>query len=307
MIVVLHFHGIFIDGIAFTHQNLDPSFSAHQLQTVAVPINGAALGANSTQIIGECAASQVGLMWIDLHGPVNGAGCRLVAGIRLDQRGRAGGMAAVPAAHVRFFLGRRILLIAVLEREPSEIAAQAGAAVVHVFSNVGLILDGDRLVGCCDPGNGKVVICPGCDCYGCSVHFYRALHQRTALGQLVMERQAVAGIKGKAVRVEYDRPIGGGAGAGHAGRLSRLGQPGGLGDGHGVAAADAQAVEHAVSTGKQVCGIGNFFAARVARKEQLVVEGGLIGDLQWRRRVSLGRLTRVEFRAAEGQGRFSLL
>ena len=247
-------------------------------------------------------------MGIDSHCPINGTGCRIVSAVCFHQRGRAGSSAAVPAADILFDFGCRIILAAILECKPCNIAAQACAAVVHILWRMALIGDGNGLaIRCsCNWENGKIAICPVCRCCVCSVHLYRAGHQRTAAGELIVKCQIIFWRKVKTIRLECNRPIGGGAGAVcMAGRVSLLCQPCRLGYWYGVAAADDQSVEHAIFTGKQFSCIAYLLAACAVRfrQKKIIVDGGLIGYCQRFCRISLCSLTCVEFCTAKGQGR----
>lgn len=71
------------------------------------------------------------------------------------------------------------------------------ATVVHLLRHMALIGDCDRLVICCNWGNGKVIIRSGCCCYRRSIYLYGAVHQCTAIGEPVMECQIVTILKSK--------------------------------------------------------------------------------------------------------------
>ena len=261
-------------------------------------------GTANLQVVDKCTAFEVCLMGIDFHCPINGVGCRIVSAVCFHQRGRAGSSAAVPAADILFNLGCRIILAAILERKPCNIAAQACAAVVHIFFHMALIGNGDRLVVRCNWGNGKIVICSDCRCYGCSAHLYRSIHQRTAARKLIVKRQIIFPYKVKAIRLECNRPIGGGAGAVcMAGRVSLLCQPYGLGNRYGVAATDIQAVEHIVFTGKQFRRVAYLLIACATRQKKIIVDSGLICNFKRCCRISFCSLTCVEFCAAKCQSR----
>ena len=240
-------------------------------------------------------------MRIDRHRPFNRPGCRVIALICLYQRGRAGGSAAVPAANIFFGFGCLIILIVILERKPCDITAQVCGTVVHLLRHMALIGDCDRLVICCNWGNGKVIIRSGCCCYRRSIYLYGAVHQCTAIGEPVMECQIVTILKSKAIRLECDRPISRGAITGITGRVSLLCHPCGLRNGNGATAGDIQTIEHVIFTGKQVGGVCYFLTACASWQEKIIVDRGLIGNRQRRCRVPLGCFSCVEFCAAKGQ------
>lgn len=108
-------------------------------------MSGGTPGANGIQAVRKGAALQVRLMGVDLYGPFNRAVRRVVSGVALDQRSRAGGSAAVPAAHGEFRHGRGAGRAFVVECKPRRVAAQACPAVIHLLRNVSLVGDGDGL------------------------------------------------------------------------------------------------------------------------------------------------------------------
>ena len=242
-------------------------------------------------------------MGIDGHCPFNGAGCRIVTGVFLDQRGRAGLSAAVPAADGGLNLGSCIGIATEVKCKVRNITAQACAAVVHIFRDMGLIgnRDGIRPIGYNWRDREAVVISNG-DARLRSIHVQGTRYRLTSLGKLVVERQIVLRRKDKAIWLECNRPIGIGTVGVIAGRISRFGQPCWLGNRYRAFAADVQAVEHAIFTGKQLRRVAYLLTACATRQKKIIVDSSLICNFQRRRRISFYSLTCVEFCTAKSQG-----